>query len=77
MKKSRYVTGDDPIKFFLTTEVESTFSVLEGVMAVEVTQNEAIFGEEKNGGTKGVGFAIRRKRANRGSINIKKARRSC
>ena len=40
-------------------------------MAIEVPQNEKIFGE-KNGGRKGVGSAIRRRRANRGSVNIKK-----
>ena len=37
-------------------------------MAIEFPQNEKIFGG-KNGGRKGVGSAIRRRRANRGSIN--------
>ena len=37
-------------------------------MAVEVLQNAEISG----GGRKGVGSAIRRRRANRGSINMKK-----
>ena len=43
-------------------------------MAVEVPQslNEEISGGGKNGGRKGVGSAIRRRRANKGSINIKK-----
>ena len=41
------------------------------VMAVEVPQNEEIFG----GGIKGVGSAIRRRRANKGSINIKEGER--
>ena len=44
-------------------------------MAVEVPQNEEISGE-KNGGGKRVGSAIRRRRANRGSVKIKK-KRSC
>ena len=41
-------------------------------MAIEVPQNEKISGGGKNGGRNGVGFAIRWRRANRGSINIKK-----
>ena len=41
-------------------------------MAIEVPQNEEISGEGKNGGRKGVGSAIRRKRANKGSVHIKK-----
>ena len=44
-------------------------------MAVEVHQNEEICGGGKNGGRKGVGSAIRRRRANRGSVNIKKRER--
>ena len=39
--------------------------------AVEVPQNEEISGGGKNGGRKGIGSAIRR-RANRGSVSIKK-----
>ena len=39
-------------------------------MAVEVPQNEEISGGGKNGGRKGVGSAIRRRRANRGGIHI-------
>ena len=41
-------------------------------MAIEVLQNEGISGGGKNGGTKGISSAICRKRANRGSISIKK-----
>ena len=40
-------------------------------MAVEAPQNEKISGGGKGEGRKGVGSAIRRKRANRGSINLK------
>ena len=44
-------------------------------MAVEVPQNEEISGGGKNGGRKGVGSAICRIRANKGSINIKERER--
>ena len=40
-------------------------------MAVEVSQKEKISGGGKNGGRKGVGSTIRRRRANRGIIIIK------
>ena len=40
-------------------------------MVVEVPQNEEISGEGNNGGRERVDSAIRRRRANRGSINIK------
>ena len=40
-------------------------------MAVEVPQNEEISRGGKNGRRKGVGSAIRQRRANRRSINIK------
>ena len=40
-------------------------------MGIEVPQNEEISGVGKNGGGKGVDSAIRQRRANRGSINIK------
>ena len=40
-------------------------------MAVEVPQNEEIFGGGKNKPAEGVGSAICRRRANRGNINIK------
>ena len=40
-------------------------------MAIEVPQNEKISGGGKDGGRKGVGSAIRRRGANRGSISIK------
>ena len=41
------------------------------VMAVEVPQDEKISAGKKNGGRKEVDCAIRRRRANGGSINIK------
>ena len=44
-------------------------------MAVEVPQNEEISGGGKNRGRKGVDSAIRWRRANRESINIKKCER--
>ena len=40
-------------------------------MAIEVSQNKEICGGGKNGGRKEIGSAIRRRRVNRGSINIK------
>ena len=55
-----------PIKYFLPAWVGSISCVPESVMAIEVPQNEEISGGGKNGGTKGVGSAIRRKEANRG-----------
>ena len=39
-------------------------------MAIEVSNNKEISGEQKNGGRKGVSSAIRRRRSIRGSINI-------
>ena len=44
-------------------------------MAIEVPQNEEIFGGGKNGGRKGVGSAIRWGGANRESVHIKKRER--
>ena len=44
-------------------------------MAIEVAKNEEISGGGKGGGRKGVGSAIRRRRANRRSINIKERER--
>ena len=52
MEKSRYVRvieaeevrRDDLIKYFLPTRVRITFCVPEGVMAIEVPQNEEICG---------------------------------
>ena len=44
-------------------------------MAIEVSQNEEISGEGKNGGRKEVGSAIRQRRAKWGRINIKKKER--
>ena len=79
MEKSRYVRviegkevrRDKPIAYFLPVGVGSSFWVPEWVMAVEAPQNEKISGGGKGEGRKGVGSAIRRKRANRGSINLK------
>ena len=45
------------------------------MMAIEVTQNEEISGGGKNGGRKGVGSAIPRRRANKGSVHTKKRER--
>ena len=39
-------------------------------MAIEVPQNEEIYGEGKNGGRKGIGTTIRRREANRGGAYI-------
>ena len=41
-------------------------------MAIEFSQNKEISGEGKNEGRKEIGSAILRRRANRGSIHIKK-----
>ena len=45
------------------------------MIAIEVPQYEEISGGGKNGGRKGVGSAIRRRRANWGRVNIKKRKR--
>ena len=79
MEKSGYISviegdevkRDDTIEYFLTTGIRSTFWVPDGVMAIEVPQNERISGGGKNGGRKGVNSAIRRRRVNMGSLNIK------
>ena len=42
------------------------------MMAIEVPQNEEISGGGRNEGRKGVGFALRQRIENMGSINIKK-----
>ena len=76
MEKSRYVRviegeevrKDDPVEYFLPTGVGSTSGVPEGVMAIEIPQNEEISGGER----KGVGSVISRRRANRRSVHIKK-----
>ena len=60
-----------PNEYFFPTAVGSTFWVPKGVMAIEVLQNNEISGGGKNGERKEVGSAIRWKRANRLSINIK------
>ena len=63
--------GDDIIEYFLSTGVGSTFRVPEVVMEVEVHYNKEISEGGKDEGRKGIGSAIRRRRANRGCINIK------
>ena len=40
-------------------------------MAVEVSQNEEIAGGGENGGRKGVGSVIRRRKANRGAYTLR------
>ena len=60
------VSRNDPDKYFLPAKVGSTSRVPEWVMAIEVSQNEEIFGGEKNGERKGVSSAFRRGGANRG-----------
>ena len=49
--------------------------VPEGVMAIDVPQNNEISGGGKNGGRKEVGSAISQRKANRGSINMRKDRK--
>ena len=41
------------------------------MMAIEVPQNEEIFGGEKDGGRKGIGSAIRWGGANRGAFTLR------
>ena len=62
------IRRDDPVKYFLPAGVGSTSCVPEGVMAIEVPQNEEISG----GGGEGIVSAIRLGGANRGGIHIKK-----
>ena len=64
------VRRNDSIEYFLPTGVRSAFWAPEGVMIVTVPQNGEISENGKNGRRKGVGSAISRRRANRGSINI-------
>ena len=40
-------------------------------MAIEIPQNKEISGGGKNEGRKEIGSAIRRRKANKGSVNIK------
>ena len=66
------VKRNDPVENFLLAGVGSTSGVPEGVMAIEVPQNEEISGGGKDGGREGIGSAIRWGGANRGGIHIKK-----
>ena len=54
--KGNKVRGDDPIKYFLPMGVRTTHflptGVPEGVMAIEVLQNEEISGGRRNRGGK-------------------------
>ena len=65
------VRVDDPVEYFFPVGVARTSGVPEGMMAIEVPQNEEIPGRGKNGGRKEVGSAIRRGGANSG-VRIKK-----
>ena len=56
--EGKEVRRDDPVKYFLPVGVRSTSLVPEGVMAIEVSQNEEISGGGKNGGREGIGSAI-------------------
>ena len=69
--KGEEVRRDDPVEYFLPTRVGSTSWVPEGVMVVEVLQNEEISGGEKKGWGKGVGSAIRSIGANRGAYTLR------
>ena len=66
------IRRDDPIEYFLPAGVRSTSRVPEGVMAIEVPQNEKISRGGKRWREKRVSFSIRWRGVNRGSINIKK-----
>ena len=65
------VRRDETVKYFLPAGVGSTSRVPEGVMAIEVSQNEEISGERKNGGRKEIGSAIRWGDANRGVYTLR------
>ena len=54
---------------------EIPFESQRGVIAVEFHQNKEISGGGKNGKGKELNFAIRPRRANKGSINIKEKER--
>ena len=45
-----------------------------GVIALKISQNKEITGEEKNGGEKGVGSAAHRRKTNRESIKVKETK---
>ena len=53
-------------------KLEVPFESQKGVMVIKVPQNKEVSGGGEEEGRKGVGSAIRPRRANRGRINIKK-----
>ena len=68
--EGRVVRGDNPIEYFLSHGIRNSLLSSKGVMAIKTPRMN--FWREKNGRRKGVGSSIRRRRGNRGSINIKK-----
>ena len=75
-KRVRVIEGeevrrDDLVEYFLPAGVGSTSWVPEGVMAIEVPQNEEVSGGGKNWGREGIGSAIRRGGANRGAYTLR------
>ena len=69
------VRRDDPVEYFSPRGSEVSLESKKEMKAVEVPLNEEISGGGKNGGRKIVGSAIRRRRANGGSVHIKKRQR--
>ena len=65
------VRRNDPVEYFLPAGVGSTSGVPEGVMAIEVPQNEEISGGGKNEGREGIGSAIRWGGVNRGAYTLR------
>ena len=65
------IRRDNLVEYFLPAGIGSTSSVPEGVMAVEVPQNQEISGGGKNGERKEVGSVIRRGGANRGAYTLR------
>ena len=66
------VRRNDPVEYFLLARVRSTSGVPEGLIAIEVPQNEEISGGEKNEGRKRFGSAIYWGGANRGAYTLRK-----
>ena len=72
--EGKEVQRDYPIKYFLPMWVRSTVKVPEETMEILVSQNEEISGGGKKEEGEGVSSVCQR-RANRGSISIKKRER--